>query len=302
MRVSSQQIFDAGIQALQKQTGDVVEFQRQISSGQRFSKASESPLAAGLGVQVSMKRAVFTMHKVNQDYVNASLTSTDTQLSSLQNMLARFQQMTVQAGNDALGSDGRKQLGYQAQILINSVEKFAGAKDASGEPILKSAGSIAKVLVAPSIELDSALSYKEVMGRSDPLVAESTTQATPGVTAPEPPLSVVNGQVDILTLLGKIKDNLDNGTAPASQDVDDLQLALTQISKAQAKTGVLQNELDAAVQSAETQKQNTENNRASLLDTDLSEATSGLARANALLQAVQTVISGMDTNSLFKKL
>jgi flagellin-like hook-associated protein FlgL len=84
--------------------------------------------------------------------------------------------------------------------------------------------------------------------------------------------------------------------------VDDLQLALTQISKAQAKTGVLQNELDAAVQSAETQKQNTENNRASLLDTDLSEATSGLARANALLQAVQTVISGMDTNSLFKKL
>jgi flagellin-like hook-associated protein FlgL len=116
------------------------------------------------------------------------------------------------------------------------------------------------------------------------------------------PANVVGGRVDILTLLGKIKDNLVNGTGPAAQDVDDLQLALTQISKAQAKTGVLQNELDAAVQSAETQKQNTENNRASLLDTDLSDATSGLARANALLQAVQTVISGMNTNSLFKKL
>jgi len=293
MRVSSQQIFDAGIQALQKQTGDVVEYQRQISSGQRYSKASESPLAAGLGVQVSMKRAVFTMHKVNQDYVNASLTSTDTQLSSLQNMLARFQQMTVQAGNDALGADGRKQLGYQAQILINSVDKFANAKDASGEPVLKAVNGVSRVLVAPSIELDSALTYQEVMGRTVVGTIEDAA-ATPA--------NVVGGRVDVLTLLGKIKDNLVNGNGPAVQDVDDLQLALTQISKAQAKTGVLQNELDAAVQSAETQKQNTENNRASLLDTDLSEATSGLARANALLQAVQTVISGMDTNSLFKKI
>jgi flagellar hook-associated protein 3 FlgL len=292
MRVSSQQIFDAGIQALQKQTGDVVEYQRQISSGQRYSKASESPLAAGLGVQVSMKRAVFTMHKVNQDYVNASLTTTDTQLSSLQNMLARFQQMTVQAGNDAIGADGRKQLGYQAQILINSVDKFANAKDASGEPVLKTVNGVSRVLVAPSIELDSALTYQEVMGRTVVGVQED-----PATFA-----NVVGGRVDILTLLGKIKDNLVNGTGPAAQDVDDLQLALTQISKAQAKTGVLQNELDAAVQSAETQKQNTENNRASLLDTDLSDATSGLARANALLQAVQTVISGMNTNSLFKKL
>lgn len=293
MRVSSQQIFDAGIQALQKQTGDVVEYQRQISSGQRYSKASESPLAAGLGVQVSMKRAVFTMHKVNQDYVNASLTTTDTQLSSLQNMLARFQQMTVQAGNDAIGVDGRKQLGYQAQILINSVDKFANAKDASGEPVLKSVNGVSRVLVAPSIELDSALTYQEVMGRT--VVG---TKEDPAAT----PANVVGGRVDILTLLTKIKDNLVNGTGPAAQDVDDLQLAMTQISKAQAKTGVLLNELDAAVQSAETQKQNTENNRASLLDTDLSQATSGLARANALLQAVQTVISGMDTNSLFKKL
>ena len=74
MRISSQQIFDAGIQSLQKHTSDVVEYQRQISSGQRYSKASESPLAAGLGVQVSMKRAVFTMYKVNQDHAPILIT------------------------------------------------------------------------------------------------------------------------------------------------------------------------------------------------------------------------------------
>jgi flagellin-like hook-associated protein FlgL len=284
MRISSQQIFDAGVQALQKQTGDVVEYQRQISSGQRYSKASESPLAAGLGVQVSMKRAVFTMYKINQDQVNASLTSTDTQLSTLHNMLARFQQMTVQAANDAIGEEGRVQLGYQADVLLKSVDKFASALDANGQPILKRE-AVSQVLVAPTIELDSALSYGEVMGLD-----------APGGAA-------VSGKVDVLQVLTNIKNTLTtNKTAPLAADIANLQLALQQVTKAQAKTGVLQNELDAAVQAAEAQKTNTEANRTSLLDTDLGQAAAGLARANALLQAVQTVMSGMDTNSLFKKL
>jgi flagellin-like hook-associated protein FlgL len=284
MRISSQQIFDAGVQALQKQTGDVVEYQRQISSGQRYSKASESPLAAGLGVQVSMKRAVFTMYKINQDQVNASLTSTDTQLSTLQNMLARFQQMTVQAANDAIGEEGRVQLGYQADVLLKSVDKFASALDANGQPILKRE-AVSQVLVAPTIELDSALTYGEVMGLD-----------APGGAA-------VSGKVDVLQVLTNIKNTLTtNKTAPLAADIANLQLALQQVTKAQAKTGVLQNELDAAVQAAEAQKTNTEANRTSLMDTDLGQAAAGLARANALLQAVQTVMSGMDTNSLFKKL
>lgn len=280
MRISSQQIFDAGIQSLQKHSSEVVDYQRQISSGQRYAKASENPLAAGLGVQVSLKRAVFTMYKVNQDYVNASLTSTDTQLASLNNMMSRFQQMTVQASNDALGPDVRKQLAFQADVLINSIDKFSKAKDANGEQILRplEPADAPSVLVAPTINLQSALTYKEVMGGG------------------------VNDPANLLTALRNIQASLVIGNAPSASDVTAMQVGISHISKAQAKVGVLQNELDAAVQSAETQELNSETNRGTLLDTDLAQATAGLARSNALLQAVQSIISGMDTNSLFKKI
>lgn len=280
MRISSQQIFDAGIQSLQKHSSEVVDYQRQISSGQRYAKASENPLAAGLGVQVSLKRAVFTMYKVNQDYVNASLTSTDTQLASLNNMMSRFQQMTVQASNDALGPDVRKQLAFQADVLINSIDKFSKAKDANGEQILRplEPADAPSVLVAPTINLQSALTYKEVMGGG------------------------VNDPSNLLTALRNIQASLVIGNAPSASDVTAMQAGISHISKAQAKVGVLQNELDAAVQSAETQELNSETNRGTLLDTDLAQATAGLARSNALLQAVQSIISGMDTNSLFKKI
>jgi flagellin-like hook-associated protein FlgL len=195
-------------------------------------------------------------------------------------MMSRFQQMTVQAANDALGPDIRKQLAFQADVLIQSIDKFSRAKDANGEQILRdlTPGQAPEVLVAPTINLQSALTYQEVMG------------------------GALGDPANILTKLNNIKSSLALGGAPAAADVAALQVGLSDVSKAQAKVGVLQNELDAAVQSAETQELNTETNRGSLLDTDLSEATAGLARANALLQAVQSIISGMDTNSLFKKL
>jgi flagellin-like hook-associated protein FlgL len=136
-------------------------------------------------------------------------------------------------------------------------------------------------MVAPTISLQSALTYKEVMGGD---------------------LGDANSTTNILFTLNAIKSSLTSGSAPLAADLDALQRGLSVVSMAQAKVGVLQNELDAAVQSAETQELNTETNRGSLLDTNLAEATAGLARSNALLQAVQSIISGMDTNSLFKKI
>jgi flagellin-like hook-associated protein FlgL len=115
-------------------------------------------------------------------------------------------------------------------------------------------------------------------------------------------LGDANSTTNILFTLNAIKSRLTSGSAPLAADLDALQRGLSVVSMAQAKVGVLQNELDAAVQSAETQELNTETNRGSLLDTNLAEATAGLARSNALLQAVQSIISGMDTNSLFKKI
>ena len=65
---------------------------------------------------------------------------------------------------------------------------------------------------------------------------------------------------------------------------------------------MLQNQLDAATEAADVQKNNVEVQRSNLLDTDLATATAGLMKANALLQAAQSIMTKMDTNSLFQKL
>jgi len=230
MRISSQQVFDSGVSSMQQHTSDVVKYQQQISSGRKYRVASDDALAAGLGVQIDLDNAQFAMFKVNQNHITASLTSTDSQLSNISLALTKFQQMMVQAGNGTLGVDGLKTLGQQASTLYNTVNQMSQAKDANGEQILRTS-TPASVLVAPNVTLETALSFSEVM-------------STPAGMAQ-----------DVMTFMASVRNSLNAGTALSSGDMDNIQLVLKQVTKAQVKTGLLQNQLDAAAEAADVQKQ-----------------------------------------------
>jgi len=277
MRISSQQVFDSGVSSMQQHTSDVVKYQQQISSGRKYQMASDDALAAGLGVQIDLDNAQFAMFKVNQNHITASLTSTDSQLNNINFALTRFQQMMVQAGNGTLGAEGLKTLGQQASTLYNTVNQMSQAKDANGEQILRTS-TPASVLVAPNVTLETALSFAEVMS------------APSGMAQ------------DVMTFMDSVRVKLNAGTALSSSVMDNIQLVLKQVTKAQVKTGLLQNQLDAAAEAADVQKNNVEVQRSNLLDTDLATATAGLVKSNALLQAAQSIMTKLDSNSLFQKL
>ena len=202
-----------------------------------------------------------------------TMSSTDAQLNSINIAITKFQQMMVQGRNDPLGSDGRKLLGQQALALIGAVTQFANAKDANGQRILRT-DPVSTALIAPSVELETALSYNEVM---------------------------VTGN-NVLQVMSSVQTTLSAGNAPSDTDMANIQAVLTQVTRAQVKTGLLQNQLDAATESAEVQKTNVELQRSNLLDTDLATATASLVKSNALLQAAQSVMTKLDVNTLFQKL
>lgn len=279
MRVSSQQLFDSGVAALQQHMQDVVESQRQISSGQRHGKASDDPLAAGLGVQVQLKKAEFAMFRVNQDHVETTLDQTDSQLSSLQQMLANMQQLMIQSSGVGLDNATRTQMAQKAKTLRDAVQQFSNAKDSSGNPLLKAAGGVGEVQVAPSIKLETGILKSSVMG--DP--TDATT-------------------VDVLDAMNDVLVALEGGQKPSAAEFDAIGNAMRQVSKAQVKTGVLLNLLDSARQASAFQETAVEQQRSTLMDTDPAQATADLARSNALLQAAQAIMARLDSTTLFQKI
>lgn len=279
MRVSSQQLFDSGVAALQQHLQDVVESQRQISSGKRYGKASDDPLAAGLGVQVQLKKAEFAMFRVNQNHVQSTLDQTDSQLASLHQMLANMQQLMIQASGPGLDNATRIQMAQKAKTLHDAVLQFSQAKDAAGKEILKAVGELGPVKLAPSIELETGILKTSVMG--DP--ADATT-------------------IDVLEAMDDIFVALNSGQTPSTAEFEAINNAMRQVSKAQVRTGVLLNLLDSARQASAFQETAVEQQRSTLMDTDPAEATANLARSNALLQAAQAIMARLDSTSLFEKI
>lgn len=287
MRISSQQIFESGVRSMAQHTSDVMTAQEQISSGKKHQRASDSALSAGLGVQVTLDKAKYAMFKVNQDYANQSLSTADSQLLNLHNMMASFQRIMVQAGNDALGSDNRKILGQQAKGLADAMSQLANATDANGQKIFDTvaASQIVAIELAEGVTVKPRLTYDECL-KLDTSFAKVDGGST----------------TDAMVALHDMADQLLQGSAVRAGDYSVVDQALKNVVSAQVRTGVLQNQVEAATQAAEDQKLNIETERSALLDTDLAEATASLARSNALLQAAQAIISKLDINTLFQKI
>jgi flagellar hook-associated protein 3 FlgL len=283
-----------GLDSIQKHSTEVMNYQQQISSGSKYQLASDSGLAAGLSVQVVLDQSQYSMYKVNQDYLTASYSSAQTQISSINDMLVRSQQLMVQAGNDAIGRSGRLAIQQELMSLRDSIYQAATAKDANGQPILKKDPPY-QIDVAGNVTLASGIAFTDVMG-------SSFSDAAPDYSQPPVPINPTTQKPQVLDVLTSVINQLGSGVAPTSNQIQYMSDALTQVNTANVSVGVLQNRLDAATQMANTQKTNVDKQRSNLLDTDLAAASAGLMKSNALLSAAQSVMAKMDVNSLFSKL
>ena len=285
MRISTKEIYLSGLQAVQQHTADIMRAQRQIATGEKYTKASDSPLAAGLGIQVTLDRAQFEMFKVNQDFTNAKLVASDTQLKSMTEGMLRIRQLMTQASSD-LAPEQRTAIKLEIEQIWKRMQSFAKSSDSSGNALFEQVapGDVPNVLIAPSLRVRAGISYAEIMG-----------QRTPAG-------SLEVGFTSVDSVLAALTTRLGNRQAPSVQDWSDFEAISAQVNEAAIKIGILQNHLDAATESSEVQKMNVEIEKSNLLDADLAETTSKLARSNALLQAAQAIMSRIDINNLFQKL
>lgn len=291
MRISSSQIYTAGLDSVQKHTGDVLEAQRQISSGNRYQTVSENALAAGLGVQIQFKNISFEMFKTNQTFALSNLDATESQLQSIVSSIDRFKTLMVQANSTTIGADARANIGNELMSLKSMIAQFASAEDPSGIPIFRQleASEVSKVYVAPSVDIIPVIRYEEVMGRISPSEASGSANFFDGISTMDQIIQAVSVDPPSLPVISvELFETMEKFSA--------------QVLAALVKVGSIGRQLESASDVASAQEANVAQEKSLILETDLTESTASLTRANALLQAAQAIISKLDVNSLFQKL
>jgi flagellin-like hook-associated protein FlgL len=171
MRISSQQLLNASIRAIQDQSVEAMKWQDQISSGKRYNAASQGMVALARGVEIAFDQSKFKMLKANQDFVATRMAMADAQLGSMIDSMGVIKEAADQAVNGSLGPSGLAALAAKARTAYEALAQMAVATNANDERILLSTDTPAR-LSQPKTTVDSPVGTTTAATISDDAVFE----------------------------------------------------------------------------------------------------------------------------------
>jgi len=275
MRVSSNQILEAGVQSMNNSLTDAMEWQKKIGTGNNYSKASDNPYAVSRGVRLDFDVDRLEMYKTNQNYVASSHAIAQSVIK----------QAYVQSQNGALNSTNFKALKIQAEQIRDTIKSQMSAKDGTGNAIFPE--TINQVQIEPNVTVGSGVQF---------------TDAFNGGTLADPTQSALYIKInDFVTYLDQRATGsaLTNSASTVESGLNDI---FDRITTAQQKSGGIAAQVDISKEAMSKIGTEMAATASALLDTNLAEATAAYTRSQTLLNAAQAMFARLQQSSLFSKL
>lgn len=275
MRISTRQYYDIAQQSMARSAGEAYTWQKRLASGIRIDRASDDPAAAARAVILNTRQSRIQLLRENQDYAVANLSDLDTAISALQNQVAVLQEISVQAGNGTLNSEGYSALEARANQALQEMEVLAAQKDAYGRRLF---GEEARLDVQEGFSVATLLDLEEVFGASvDATYTNSELSAA------------VNSIVDALAAK----------RAPTEAEVEALASAEDKLSLARTHVGLDSNSVDNARNTLDAYELGLIQEKSELLDTDIAQGVSEFSRSQTLLETARSLFARIDSMGLF---
>ena len=285
MRVSSNQILEAGVQSMDNSLADAMAWQKKISTGKNYSKASDNPYAVSRGVRLDFDVARLEMYKTNQNYVASTHAIAQSQMSTIIDELIVLKQAFVQSQNGALNSTNFRALKIQAEQIRDTIQSQMVAKDATGNYIFPEI--INNVQIEPNVTVKSGVEF---------------TDAFNGGSLANPAASNLYIKINnFVTYLDERanRSSLTNTAGAVESGLNDI---FDRITTAQQRSGGIAAQVDISKEAMGTIGTEMAATASALLDTNMAAATAAYTRSQTLLNAAQAMFARLQQSSLFSKL
>lgn len=287
MRISSNQILDAGVQSMENSLSDAMAWQKKISSGNNYSKASENAYAVSRGVRLEFDQARLSMFTTNQKFVESSHANAQSQLDSIINEMNTLKQLFVQSQNGALNTTNYAALQIQAEQIRDAIASQMTATDGSGTAIFQD--SVNQVQIEPNLMVDSGVTFSDAFGSSGSYDYSTSSELYESID-------------NFVTYLGEKADGASTYTNDESTVSDGLDNSFDLLTQAQQRSGGISAQVDNANLAITDIGTQVAASASALLDTDMAAATAAYTRSQTLLNAAQAMFARLQQSNLFSKL
>jgi flagellin-like hook-associated protein FlgL len=287
IRISSNQMLDAGIQSMDNSLADAMNWQGKITSGNQFGKVSENAYAVSRGVRLEFDEARLAMFKTNQKFVESSHANAQSQLDSIINEMNMLKQTFVQSQNGALNTTNYSALKIQASQIRDAIAAQMTAQDATGTAIFQD--KVNQVQIEPNLMVGSGVTFSDAFGSG----SEYSSPTESGL---------YQSMDDFVTYLGEKAAGNTSFTNDPTVVSAGLDTAFDQLTQAQQRSGGISVQVDSAKSAISSIGTEVAATSSALLDTDMAAATAAYTRSQTILNAAQAMFARLQQSNLFSKL
>jgi flagellar hook-associated protein 3 FlgL len=132
MKVSTNLFFDRASNQLGTVQSSLSKTQEQLSTGKQITKPSDEPDKASLVTRLESEMARQKSYQDTLASVEIKLSSQETALRNVSDVMYRIKELTVQANSDTMGKLDRQSIAVEIESLRDQVLSLANTQDTSG--------------------------------------------------------------------------------------------------------------------------------------------------------------------------
>jgi flagellin len=245
---------------LENQSRETDKSYARLSSGNRISSAGDD--AAGLAIGTNLNAEVKSL-QVAQRNANDAVSIAQTaegSLNEVSNIIVRLRELSVQAASDTIGDDERKMVAKEYDSLKTEVNRISESTNFNGKKLLDGSGGT----------LDFQIGSKNGKGDRISFDTSSTNSSASALGFSGTDVSSKGGAQDSMASLDE---------------------ALSKVNGYRASLGSLQNRLSSAANNVAGQVESLSDAKSRIMDTDIAEESSKVAKNNILRNAGVSVLA-----------
>ena len=302
MRISTNTIYQSGISKISALQSEQTKLQQQISTGKRIASPSDDPVAAARALSLSHAQGVNAKFADSRQTAQTKLSTIESNLTGVTNLLVAAQSSLVAAGNGAYSNQERVSMATEFNDSLQALIGMANAKDAYGNYLYAGYQTATQPFVASA----AGANYQGDNGQQL-LQVDSERQMAVNVSGDN--LFKAGGN-DIFATLSSLVSLLNTPVTDATSQAaltSGLATAMSSLSSSvdnvlniRASVGNKLNELDALDIAGSDRDLQYSKSLSDIQDTDYASALSDLAKQQTIMEAAQKSFVSMTSLSLFK--
>ncbi len=147
MRISTTQIFQSGIDSLQRNQQELNRTQLQLSTGKRILSPSDDPAGAVQALQFRTGIEKIEQYQRNGTMLEQRLRSSETVVASVADGLQRVRELALQGNNATQTNETRGFIAGEIRQTLDELFQLANSRDANGEYIFAGNDSLTQPFV-----------------------------------------------------------------------------------------------------------------------------------------------------------